>query len=72
MTGNVMEWCSDWYGSYSSSAQTNPTGPTSGSYRVIRGGNWYGDADWCRVSYRDALNPNGYGYIAGFRLVCQK
>ena len=72
MTGNVMEWCSDWYGSYSSSAQTNPTGPTSGSYRVIRGGNWYGDADWCRVSCRDALNPNGYGYIAGFRLVCQK
>lgn len=71
MTGNVMEWCSDWYGSYSSSAQTNPTGPTSGSYRVVRGGNWYGDADWCRVSYRDALNPNGYGYIAGFRLVYQ-
>ena len=41
MSGNVCEWCHDWYGAYSSSSQVNPTGANSGSYRVIRGGSWY-------------------------------
>jgi formylglycine-generating enzyme required for sulfatase activity len=41
MTGNVWEWCSDWYGSYTASNQTNPTGVRSGTYRVLRGGSWY-------------------------------
>ena len=55
MSGNVYEWCSDWYGSYSSSLQINPTGPTSGYLHVLRGGAWsYGDEN-CRVSYR--INP---------------
>ena len=52
MSGNVLEWCQDWYGDYSSSSQTNPIGPKSGDCRVIRGGCW---ADWfgnCRVTYR--------------------
>ena len=54
MSGNVREWCQDWYGSYNSSAQTNPTGPTSGSNRVNRGGGWNSNAGDCRVS--DRLN----------------
>ena len=57
MSGNVFEWCQDCYGSYSSDAQTNPTGPTSASgyHRVVRGGCWngyYSNAKACRVSYR--------------------
>ena len=52
MSGNVWEWCQDRYGAYNSEAQTNPTGPASGSYRVHRGGSWSYDARSCRVSSR--------------------
>ena len=52
MSGNVWEWCQDWKDSYSSAAQTNPTGASSGSYRVIRGGSWYYNAKNCRSSIR--------------------
>ena len=52
MSGNVMELCSDWYGSYSTGSQTNPIGPDSGSDRVRRGGSWFYNARTCRVSYR--------------------
>ena len=67
MSGNVREWCSDWYGSYSSSAQTNPTGPTSGSYRVERGGYWR-DTGYCRVSDRNYSTPAYRYFYTGFRL----
>ena len=67
MTGNVNEWCSDWYGSYSSSPQTNPTGPSKGSYRVLRGGSWGSDAKYCRVAYR-SYEPPSFRGIIGVRL----
>jgi formylglycine-generating enzyme required for sulfatase activity len=69
MSGNVWEWVSDWYGDYTSGAQTNPTGPSSGSRRVIRGGSWSGVAGNCRVSIRNYGYP-GYRFdFLGFRLV---
>ena len=68
MSGNVLEWCSDWFGNYSSGAQTNPTGPLSGSIRVFRGGCW-GFGVWrCRSSFRYGYSP-AYSYdILGLRL----
>ena len=69
MSGNVYEWCEDWEGIYSSSAKTDPGGPSSGSCRVLRGGGWYCDARYCRVSYRDDSNPDSCYYNYGFRLV---
>ena len=69
MSGNVGEWCGDWYGRYSSSAQTNPTGPSSGSPRVLRGGSWFGSARFCRVSDRSYDDPSYRGSYGGFRVV---
>ena len=69
MTGNVLEWCQDWYGSYVSSSQTNPTGAFSGFFRVFRGGSWYGNAGNCRSSCRDSYNPGNRNFDLGLRLV---
>ncbi|MDR0970926.1 MAG: formylglycine-generating enzyme family protein [Bacteroidales bacterium] len=71
MSGNVKEWCSDWYGEYFVTKQRNPTGPSSGSYRVLRGGSWNDlFANNCRVAFRSYDYPDDYNSYVGFRVVC--
>lgn len=70
MSGNLWEWCLDYYGSYSSSSQTNPTGPSSGDFRVLRGGSWNDCESSCRVTNRFNLNPSYRRNFSGFRVVC--
>ena len=68
MSGNVCEWCSDWYSDYSDVSQTDPTGPSSGSNRVRRGSSWYSRARFCRVSARNYGYPGGRRDNLGFRV----
>jgi len=69
MHGNVWEWCSDWWGKYSSSAQSDPTGPAEGSRRVVRGGCWYFPARYLRSACRHRYDPGNRGSYLGFRLL---
>ena len=71
MTGNVWEWCSDWYGEsyYNSSPGNNPQGPDSGTYRVMRGGSWRISAEYCLVAGRYDWIPDFRDFNLGFRLL---
>jgi formylglycine-generating enzyme required for sulfatase activity len=68
MHGNVWEWCLDWYGTYPGGSVTDPTGATSGTRRVIRGGSWSSVSARCRASVRDGWKPGERGNDVGFRL----
>jgi formylglycine-generating enzyme required for sulfatase activity len=71
MHGNVREWCWDWYGKYISTSQTDPSGPDSGTQRILRGGSWYNSARYLRSAYRSSADPATVSNTYGFRLVRQ-
>jgi formylglycine-generating enzyme required for sulfatase activity len=68
MLGNVWEWCSDWHGDYPTGPVTDPVGPRSGTYRVLRGGSWRSNAASCQSAYRSSDFPDYRLNSAGFRL----
>lgn len=67
--GNVWEWVSDWYGAYPSGRVSDPQGPSSGSYHVIRGGGWFNGSKYLRSAKRVGLTPDGRGSDVGLRVV---
>ncbi len=68
MHGNVYEWCLDWKGDYPTSSVTDPTGPSTGTRRVIRGGSWSEHVIYCRSASRDSISPSVSDYFYGFRV----
>jgi formylglycine-generating enzyme required for sulfatase activity len=69
MSGNVEEWCSDYWGKYNSYAQNNPKGPYSGKFHLFRGGSFLHDTSWSRISFRNSQYDNNGERWRGFRLV---
>jgi formylglycine-generating enzyme required for sulfatase activity len=69
MSGNVFEWCWDWWGTYGKESEDHPKGAKSGTYRVIRGGSWYSEADQCTTTSRAGNSPHASAKDLGFRLV---
>lgn len=69
MNGNVFVWCQDWFGPYLAGAQTDPTGPPAGTYRVVRGGDWYQGAAYCRSANRSLSGPSDVNSEIGLRVV---
>jgi formylglycine-generating enzyme required for sulfatase activity len=72
MHGNVSEWCSDWYGQYLNTAQTNPKGPETGTKRIKRDGTWVSSAVYCRSANRSYSKPDNKSEYTGFRIVYSK
>ena len=68
MSGNVLEWVNDWFGEYPSGKQIDPTGPSSGRYKVLRGGSWRNPSAFCRVSFRNYMEPDSEDFMFGLRL----